>query len=90
MIRTRKEYGALAASSTESSSSSVSNYGLRRANDRIAFVPSTSPLRPYSSRIKLDGSIESARRAGIADAAKPRKAIVNIVQASTIGSPELA
>jgi hypothetical protein len=58
---------------------------------RVAFVPSRKrPRKPHSSRIRIDGSMESARRAGIAEAARPSSAIVNTLPASTIGSPELA
>ena len=54
------------------------------------FAPIGRRPKLYSSRIKLDGSMESARRAGIADAAKPSKAIVKTAPPRTAGSPGFA
>src|SRR5262249_30459884 len=46
----------------------------------------SAQLRPYSSLKSWDGSTLSARRAGMADAARPSSAIVNTAPHTTTGS----
>jgi hypothetical protein len=50
----------------------------------------TTPSLPHSFRISLDGSTASARRAGMADAARPSSAIVKTAPMTTTGSREFA
>ena len=61
-----------------------------RAAMRGATRPMLYTWLTYSSRSSLRGSMESARRAGIQVASKPRSSMVDTTAASTRGSREVA
>ena len=57
-----------------------------RGSERKAKWKGSSIHMPHSSRMSLDGSTASARRAGMADAAMPSSAIVSTAPPKTTGS----